>query len=122
MSNIAIDILILLFGCASFMGILIFALTYREIKIKKLASEQDTKEFVAMRLYKEHSNAERERKANKPDKTLADTQNVFGELRKTDLKTDPNEPKFGQGWFPYTVRRDFEEMKRQREQHHDKTS
>lgn len=102
MSNIAIDILILLFGCASFMGILIFALTYREIKIKKLASEQDTKEFVAMRLYKEHSNAEHE--------------------RKSEAKTDPNEPKFGQGWFPYAVRRDFEEMKRQREQHHDKTS
>ena len=69
MTPTAIDILILLFGCASFMGILIFALTYREIKLKKLTSKQDTKEFVAMRLYKEHSNAEREQGLKNNDKT-----------------------------------------------------
>lgn len=69
MTPTAIDILILLFGCAFFMGILIFALTYREIKLKKLTAEQDTKDFVAMRLYKEHWNTERERGLKNNDKT-----------------------------------------------------
>lgn len=122
MSHTAIDILILLFGCFLFMGVLIFALTYREIKLRKLTAEQDTKNFVAMRLYKEHLNAERERKTDKPDKTLADMHKVFIELRKAGIKADPNEPKFGQGWFYYIVQRDLAELKRQREQqHNDKT-
>lgn len=69
MTPTAIDILILLFGCALFMGILIFSLTYREIKLKKLTAEQDNKDFVAMRLYKEHSNAKRERGLKNNDKT-----------------------------------------------------
>lgn len=69
MSYTAIDILILLFGCASFMVILIFALTYREIKIKKETIERaKSKDFVAMRLYREHAKAERERGLKNNDK------------------------------------------------------
>jgi len=123
MTPTAIDILILLFGCALFMGILIFALTYREIKLKKLTAEQDTKDFVAMRLHKEHLNAEREHKTDKPDRTLTDMRNIFSELQKSQVKTDPNEPEFGQGWFYYIVQRDIAELERERGlKNNDKTS
>tara|TARA_R110002126_G_scaffold120171_3_gene261293 strand:- start:1906 stop:2211 length:306 start_codon:yes stop_codon:yes gene_type:complete len=101
MSHTAIDILILIFGCASFMGILIFALTYREIKIKAAKNEDDGG-WLIMNAYRDSAKAQLERKA--------------------EVEADPNEPEFGQGWFSYIVRRDFEEMKRQREQRHDKTS
>ena len=61
MSYTAIDILILLFGCASFMGILIFALTYREIKIKAAITKQDDSGWLIMNAYRDSAKAQRER-------------------------------------------------------------
>ena len=69
MSNAALDIVGIVIGCALYMAIIIVALTWRELKLKKLTVEQDTKGFVAMRLYKEHWNAERERRLKNNDKT-----------------------------------------------------
>ena len=55
MISIAIDILILIFA----------VLTYRDMKIKRAAVKQGTKDFVAMQLYRK--NWERERQSH--DKT-----------------------------------------------------
>ncbi|WP_372844806.1 hypothetical protein [Psychrobacter sp.] len=85
MTPTAIDILILLFGCALFMGILIFALTYREIKLKKLTAEQDNKDFVAMRLYRERAKAEGKRqKQPLQDPVLLIMRLHFDELKRQD--------------------------------------
>lgn len=88
MGHTAIDILILLFGCASFMGILIFALTYRETKIKAAITKQDDSGWFIMNAYQDSVKAERERQLNKPDRLLGVMQDFFVELRKRDEAND----------------------------------
>lgn len=97
---------------------------YREVTFKKeMAEYNKAKDFAAMRLYRERLKIERKRDSSNPDKTLANMRNVFSELQNkgryhNEIKTRPNEPEFGKGWFAFVVQRDFAEINRQIEQSH----
>lgn len=69
MSHIVIDILGLIFGCALVMVFLITALTYRELKIKKLKPNQDDSGWWVMNAYRDSAKAECERGLKNDDKT-----------------------------------------------------
>ena len=60
MSSVALDIIGMVIGCALYMAIIIVALTWRELKLKKLTAEQDAKGFVAMQLYRKNWKRERQ--------------------------------------------------------------
>lgn len=62
---------------------------YREVTFKKeMAEYNKAKDFAAMRLYREHVKAERERQSNKPDRLLGVMQGFFAELRERDKNHD----------------------------------
>lgn len=81
-----------IFGCFIGCGILIIfhvaLYRYQGAQFKKEMAQKSSKDFVAMRLYKEHLNTERERQLNKPDHLLGIMQDFFVELRERDKNND----------------------------------
>lgn len=67
MSNIALDIISMIIGCALAAAILIFALTWRELKLKKPTVKQDDKGWSIMSAYRDSNKSKREQYHN--DKT-----------------------------------------------------
>lgn len=67
MSHIALDILGLIFGCALALAILIVALTWRELKLKKSTVKQEDKGWSIMSAYRDSNKSKREQYRN--DKT-----------------------------------------------------
>lgn len=92
MSNLALDLVGMVVGCALAIAIIVIALTYRDVKLKK---------ELAAKSYR----CDKER----PERSCGAT-------------TGQEEPKFGQGYFAFIVTRDIAEADRQIEkQRNDKT-
>lgn len=69
MNYTALDILVLLLGFALFVAILIAALTYRELIIKRYTTKQDDSGWPIINAYRDTAKAERERGLKNNDKT-----------------------------------------------------
>ena len=67
MSNAALDIVGMVIGCALSMAIIIAALTYREVKLKKVTAKKDDKGWSIMNAYRDSNRSKREQHCN--DKT-----------------------------------------------------
>lgn len=67
MSNIALDIISMIIGCALALSILIIALTWRELKLKKSTVKQEDKGWSIMSAYRDSNKSKREQYHN--DKT-----------------------------------------------------
>lgn len=67
MSNVALDIIGMVIGCALSVAIIIVALTWRELKLKKSTVKQEDKGWSIMSAYRDSNKSKREQYRN--DKT-----------------------------------------------------
>lgn len=65
MSNAALDIVGMVIGCALSMAIIITALTYRELKLKKPTAKKDDKGWSIMNAYRDYNRSKREQHNDK---------------------------------------------------------